>query len=283
MTDFGGALKKLSEHPDYALAVIGVPFDEKSSFLRGAAYGPAAIRRVSTGKCYNPDTELGVDLAEETVLVDLGNVDTSGDMLKTFGEIERKVGEVVAKEAIPVILGGDHSITYPAVKAVAKHYQNLDLLHLDAHTDMYEDLYGDRLSHACPIARILEEGLVKRLVQVGVRSTTPEQKALGEKHRVTTIEARTFPENLKLEFQNPLYISLDLDVFDPAFAPGVSHHEPGGLTSRQVIDLIHNLKAVIVGFDIVELNPLRDFSQITAALAFKLLKEIAGRAIRPRD
>ncbi|MCI4445879.1 MAG: agmatinase [Candidatus Aminicenantes bacterium] len=283
MTDFGGALKKLSEHPDYSLAIIGVPFDEKSSFLRGAASGPEAIRRVSTGKCYNPDTELGVDLSEETVLVDLGDVDTSGDMLKTFGEIEKKVAEVVAREAIPIILGGDHSITYPAVRAVATYYGRLDLLHLDAHSDMYEDLYGDRLSHACPIARILEEGLVKNLVQVGLRSTTPEQRALADKYKVKIIEARNWPEKLSMEFNNPLYISLDLDVFDPAFAPGVSHHEPGGLTSRQVIDLIHNLRAPIVGFDIVELNPTRDFSEITAALAFKLIKEIAGRAIRPGD
>lgn len=281
MTDFGGALKKLSEYPDYTLAIIGVPFDEKSSFLRGAADGPAAIRRVSTGKCYNSDTELGIDLAEETVLVDLGDVDTSGDMLKTFAEVEKKVAEVVRKKAIPIILGGDHSITYPAVRAVASHHQNLDLLHLDAHPDMYEDLYGDRLSHACPMARILEEGLVKNLIQVGIRSMTPEQKALAKNYGVRTIEAREFPEKLSLEFRNPLYISLDLDVFDPAFAPGVSHHEPGGLTSRQVLDLIHNLKATIVGFDIVELNPMRDVSDMTAALAFKLLKEIAGKAIRP--
>jgi len=281
MADFGGALKNLNQNPDFRLAVIGVPFDEKSSYLRGAAAGPAAIRRVSTGKCYNPDTELGVDLAEETVLVDLGDVNTSGDMLKTFFEIEREVSKIVARKAVPIILGGDHSITYPAVKAMAAHFKTLDLLHLDAHPDMYEDLYGDRLSHACPMARILEDGLVKNLVQVGLRSMTPEQKALAEKHGVRTIEAREFPEKLSLEFKNPVYISLDLDVFDPAFAPGISHHEPGGLTSRQVLDLIHNLKATIVGFDIVELNPTRDVSDITAALAFKLLKEIAGKVIKP--
>jgi agmatinase len=281
MTDFGGALKNLKEYPEFKLAIIGVPFDEKSSFLRGAAEGPAAIRRTSTGKCYNHDTELGLDLAEETVLVDLGDVDTSGDMLKTFSGIEKKVSEIVAKKAVPIILGGDHSITYPAVKAMAAHFEKLDLLYLDAHPDMYEDLYGDRLSHACPVARILEDGLVENLTQAGIRSMTPEHKALARKHKVWMIEAREFPEKLVLEFKNPLYISLDLDVFDPAFAPGVSHHEPGGLSSRQVLDLIHNLKARIVGFDLVELNPSRDVSGITAALAFKLIKEIAGRVIKP--
>ncbi|MCR4408770.1 MAG: agmatinase [Candidatus Saccharicenans sp.] len=281
MTDFGGALKNLSEVNKYKLAIVGVPFDEKSSFRRGAAAGPEAIRRVSTGKCYNPDTELGVDLAEETILVDLGDVDTSGDMLKTFAGIEEKVGRVVADGAVPIILGGDHSITYPAVKAVAGKFKSLDLLHFDAHPDMYQDLYGDRLSHACPMARILEDGLVKNLVQVGIRATTPEMEAMARKYRVRTITAREYPEKPRLEFKNPLYISLDLDVFDPAYAPGVSHHEPGGLTSRQVLDLIQNLKARIVAFDLVELNPSRDVSEITASLAFKLIKEIAGKIVRP--
>lgn len=281
MTDFGGALKNLAEVKKYQLAIIGVPFDEKSSYLRGAAAGPEAVRRISTGKCYNPDTELGVDLAEETTLVDLGDVDTSGDMLKTFASIEERVWQVASSGAVPIIIGGDHSISYPALKAVAKKYKKLDLLHLDAHQDLYEDLYGDRLSHACPMARVLEDGLVKNMVQVGVRSMTPEQKALARKYRVKTIEAREFDSGMKLEFKNPLYISLDLDVFDPAFAPGVSHHEPGGLTPRQILDLIHNLKARIVAFDLVELNPSRDVSEITAALAFKLIKEIAGKIVKP--
>ncbi|HAV40897.1 MAG TPA: agmatinase [Acidobacteria bacterium] len=281
MTDFGGALKNRSLHPDFILGIIGVPFDEKSSFIRGAAGGPAAIRRVSTGKTYNPDTELEVDLAEETVLVDLGDVDTSGDVDKTFSGIETAVSEVVQRGAIPIILGGDHSITYPSVKGMASRFEHLDLLHLDAHPDLYDELYGDRLSHACPLARILEDGLVEQLVQVGQRSFTPQQRELAQKQGVRTIEAWNLTDDLVLEFRNPLYISLDLDVFDPAFAPGVAHHEPGGLTPRQVLNLIHRLKAAIVGFDLVELNPGRDVSDITAALAFKLLKEIAGRAIKP--
>jgi len=147
-----------SLHPDFILGIIGVPFDEKSSFIRGAAGGPAAIRRVSTGKTYNPDTELEVDLAEETVLVDLGDVDTSGDVDKTFSGIETAVSEVVQRGAIPIILGGDHSITYPSVKGMASRFEHLDLLHLDAHPDLYDELYGDRLSHACPLARILKMG-----------------------------------------------------------------------------------------------------------------------------
>ena len=117
MSDFGGALKPIDEYPGCGIAILGVPFDEKSSYLRGAAGGPAAIRRASTGKCYNEYTELGVDLATETVLVDLGDVDTSGDMDKTFALTEKAVEGILGKGAVPVILGGDHSITYPVIKA----------------------------------------------------------------------------------------------------------------------------------------------------------------------
>jgi arginase len=281
MTDFGGALKPLAEHPDYRLAVLGVPFDEKSSYLRGAAAGPAAIRNVSTGKCYCPCTELGVDLEEETVMVDLGDVDMSGDPDKTFALTEKAVAGILAKGAVPFVLGGDHSITYPVVKAFARKGGLLDVLHFDAHPDLYEDLYGDRLSHACPFARILEDGLAANIVQVGVRAMTSAQRAKARKHGVRMIEMRDIREPIRLEFANPVYISFDLDALDPAYAPGVSHHEPGGLTTRQAIQVIQDLKAKIVGLDVVELNPTRDVSGITAAAAFKILKEVAGRIVRP--
>lgn len=281
MSDFGGALKPIDEYPDYKIAVLGVPFDEKSSYLRGAAGGPAAIRKASTGKCYNEYTELGVDLATETVLVDRGDVDTSGDMDKTFALTEKAVEEILGKGAVPIVLGGDHSITYPVTKAFARKYRALDILHFDAHPDLYEDLYGDRLSHACPFARILEDGLAANLVQVGVRTWNPDHRKLAAKHGVRMIEMKGLPRALSLEFKNPLYISFDLDALDPAFAPGVSHHEPGGLTTRQAVQIIQSLKASIVGLDVVELNAARDGSGITAAAAFKIIKETAGKIIRP--
>jgi len=281
MSDFGGALKPLNEYPDYKMAILGVPFDEKSSYLRGAAGGPRAIRQASTGKCYNEYTELGVNLAEETVLVDLGDVDTSGDVDKSFALIEKAVAGILDKGAVPVVLGGDHSITYPIIKAFARKHKPLDILHFDAHPDLYEDLYGDRLSHACPFARIMEDGLAQNLVQVGIRAATPDHKAKALKHGVRMIEMKEIHDPLFLKFANPLYISFDLDALDPAFAPGVSHHEPGGLSTRQAIQIIQALKARIVGFDIVELNASRDASGITAAAAFKLFREMAGKTIRP--
>jgi len=281
MSDFGGALKPLGEYPDYKMAILGVPFDEKSSYLRGAAGGPRAIRKASTGKCYNEYTELGVNLAEETVLVDLGDVDTSGDADKSFALTEKAVAGILDKGAVPVVLGGDHSITYPVIKAFARKHKPLDILHFDAHPDLYEDLYGDRLSHACPFARIMEGGLAQNLVQVGIRAATPDHKARALKHGVRMIEMKDIRDPLFLKFANPLYISFDLDALDPAFAPGVSHHEPGGLSTRQAIQIIQALTARIVGFDIVELNAARDLSGITAAAAFKLFREIAGKTIRP--
>jgi agmatinase len=281
MTDFGGAAKPLSEHPDYRLAVLGVPFDEKSSYLRGAAGGPAAIREVSTGKCYCGYTELGVNLEEETVLVDLGDVDVSGDPDKTFALTEKAVAAILARGAAPLVLGGDHSITYPVLKAFAGAHKPLDVLHFDAHPDLYDDLYGDRLSHACPFARVVEDGLAASIVQVGVRAITAEHRAKALKNGVRMVEMKDIQDPLHLRFTNPVYISFDLDALDPAFAPGVSHHEPGGLTTRQALQVIQSLKGRIVGLDIVELNPRRDPSAITAAAAFKILKETAGRIVRP--
>jgi agmatinase len=277
MTDFGGAIK---QSPSYELAIIGVPFDEKSSYLRGAAGGPAAIRASSTGKARNPETELGVDLERDTVMVDLGDVDTLGDVDRTFHGIETAVAAILKKKAGPIILGGDHSITYPIMKAMAKAYRRLDILHFDAHPDLYEDLYGDRLSHACPFARIMEDGLAESLVQIGVRAATASQRANARRHGVRMVEMKDFRDGLTLTFKNPLYISFDLDSLDPAFAPGVSHQEAGGLTTRQAIDVIHRLKARIVGLDVVELNPSRDPSGITASAAVKIVKEVAGMMIK---
>ena len=277
MTDFGGAVRDSSR---YDLAIIGVPFDEKSSYLRGAAGGPSAIRASSTGKARNPVTELGVDLEHDAVLTALGDVDTSGDVDKTFLRIETAVASVFKKKARPIILGGDHSISYPILKAAAAAHRTLDILHFDAHPDLYEDLYGDRLSHACPFARIMEEGLARTLVQVGIRAATSDQRAMAKKHRVRMVEMKDFRDGLTLEFAHPLYISFDLDALDPAFAPGVAHQEAGGLTTRQAIDLIHRLKARIIGLDVVELNPGRDPSGITASAAVKIVKEVAGMMIR---
>jgi len=274
MTYFGGAIKRSET---YDVAVLGVPYDEKSSFLRGPAKGPGAIREAWTEEEQSAWTELGIDLEEELTLVDLGDMDVSGSFAEVSERIESGVFSVLEKEAVPVILGGDHSISYPIVKAVARKFSPLDILHFDAHPDLYEELYGDRYSHACPFTRILEEGLVKNLVQVGIRASVGEHWERAAVHHVRMIEMKDFTDKLELVFDNPLYISFDIDALDPAFAPGVSHRVPGGLSSRQAIAVLHALKAEIVGMDLVEVNPDRDPSGITASAAAKIVVEIAGK------
>jgi agmatinase len=276
MTDFGGAIKKTD---NYEIAILGIPYDEKSSYLKGASLGPKAIREASTSEMINAWTELGVNLEEDINIVDLGDLVLDGSESEIFTYIEEEVFRIINKEVILFLLGGDHSITYPIVKAFSRKYKSLDILHFDAHPDLYDELYGDSLSHACPFARIIEKNLVKNLVQIGIRAKVGEHIEKAKKYNIKMIEMKDFKDNIVLEFKNPLYISFDLDSLDPAFAPGVSHHEPGGLTTRQVIKIIHNLKANIVGMDIVELNPKRDLSGITASAAVKVIMEVMGKIV----
>lgn len=277
MTDFGGAIQQSQK---YDIAILGIPYDEKSCYLKGAAKGPQAIRAASTGRAINPWTEHGVNLEEDAVLVDLGDVDVAGDYEEVASRIEKKVLEILEKAAFPIILGGDHSISFPVVRALARKYKPLDILHFDAHPDLYEELYGDRYSHGCPFARILEEGLAQSLVQVGIRAATGEHRDRAIRYGVRMIEMKDIHENLSLQFSNPLYISFDMDALDPAFAPGVSHHEPGGFSTRQVIRILQDLEAEIIGLDVVEVNPERDASGITASAAVKIVREMAGKIVR---
>ncbi|MEE8480511.1 MAG: arginase family protein, partial [Desulfobacterales bacterium] len=152
-------------------------------------------------------------------------------------------------------------------------------LHFDAHPDLYEELDNDKYSHACPFARIMEKKLIDQLIQVGIRTWTTHQLEQARKYKIVISEMKDFDIRNLPELKNDVYISLDMDVFDPAFAPGVSHHEPGGLTSRQVISIIQNIKSRIIGAEIVEYNPKRDVQGITAALAAKMMKEILSQMV----
>ncbi len=279
MTDFGGSIKRTDE---FDFAIFGIPFDEKSCYMKGASKGPQAIRAASTGEAINAWTESGVNLEEEASIVDLGDLDVTGSFWDVFTKAEERVIEILEKGAVPVVLGGDHSLTYPIVKAFSQKHGSLDILHFDAHPDLYDELYGDRYSHACPFARIIEEGYVANLVQVGIRAATGQHRTLAREHGVRMIEMKNIDQAMALNFANPLYISFDLDALDPAFAPGVSHHEAGGLTTRQAIDILHTLKGNIVGLDVVEVNPDRDPVGITAAAAVKIIMEVIGKIVSSR-
>lgn len=255
------------------ITLQGLLFDDKSSFMRGAATAPPAIRTILNNGAGNFFTENGINLEEHPY-------EDKGDFtIRNYFDIEDITANNLSTGIPLVTLGGDHSITYPVVKAVAKSHAAIDILHFDAHADMYDEFEGDKYSHACPFARIMEEKLAKSLTQVGIRTLNTHQKEQAVKYNVDVREMR----NLKTDdiglFKNPLYISVDMDAFDPACAPGVSHHEPGGLTARQIINIIHQIKSPIIGADIVEYNPQRDNNDITGALAAKLLKEIWGKMI----
>jgi len=148
---------------------------------------------------------------------------------------------------------------------------------------MYDEYDGNRLSHACPFARIMEEGLAARLLQVGIRTMNPHQKKQAERFGVQVFEMRFWKRGMPLPLEGPLYISLDMDVLDPAYAPGISHHEPGGMTTREVLEIVKEIKGPVVGADIVEYNPSRDILDITGMVAAKLLKEISSRILESKE
>jgi len=191
--------------------------------------------------------------------------------------IEAAVAAIVDRGDVPLSLGGDHSVTYPVMRAIARRHPGVTLLQIDAHPDLYEDFEGDRYSHACPFARILEEKLASRLVQVGIRTATKHQREQMQRYGVETIDMRAWANGQRPELSGPLYVTIDLDGLDPAFAPGVSHREPGGLSTREVVSIIQSLPGPIVGADVVELNPSQDVNGVTAMVAAKLVKELLSR------
>jgi agmatinase len=220
---------------------------------------------------------LGVDLGVEGSFADSGDLQLEDE--SAFAEIERAVDTLLGKGEKPVLLGGDHSITYPIVKAFARHYPDLTIIHFDAHPDLYDEFEGNRLSHACPFARIMEAGLAKRLVQVGIRTMNRHQREQAAKFGVEVHEMRSLPAFDKLKASGPVYVTFDMDALDPAFAPGISHREPGGMSVREAIAHLHAIQGTIVGADIVEYNPVQDITGVTAMVAAKILKEILGRMI----
>ena len=261
------------------VALIGFLSDANSSFKRGAAGAPAEIRQALHCGSANLCSERGIDLAEDSRFVDLG-VRQVADETESFLAIESEVVRITGSGALPLVLGGDHAISYPVLRAIHGSHGSVNILHFDAHPDLYHDYEGNPYSHASPFARIMENGLASRLVQLGIRTLNQHQreqiKRFGvESHDMATLDI----DSIGRDFVGPVYISCDIDALDPAFAPGVSHHEPGGLSVRDILGVIQRLPNRIVGADIVEYNPERDINNMTAMVAAKLLKEIAGQML----
>lgn len=256
--------------------LIGIPFDGASSFRRGAAAAPALIRRELASEAGNGVSEALIDLRAPGAVADAGDVAFSpaGD---PTAQITDAITEVLAHEGRPVSLGGDHSITFPIVRAVRTHWPELTILQFDAHPDLYDVFEGDRLSHACPFARIMEGRLANRLVQVGIRAMNAHQRAQADRFGVDVIDMRAWSAGARPVVRGPVYVSVDIDGLDPAFAPGVSHREPGGLSVRDILGVIQKLDGPLVGADVVEYNPSRDVGDLTSHVCAKLVRELASR------
>lgn len=256
--------------------LLGLPYDASSSFLRGAAGAPPLIRAALWSPAGNSWTEGGFDLAGAGGLADAGDLELP-PTAEARSLIEAGIAALLAEGTRPIALGGDHSVTYPILRAIGPAHPELTILHVDAHGDLYDEFQGDRFSHACPFARILEERLARRLVQVGIRTLNDHQRAQAERFGVEGIDMRAWAAGARPKVSGAVYLSVDLDGLDPAHAPGVSHREPGGLSVRELLTLIQGTEGVLVGADVVEYNPQQDLGGMTAAVAAKVVREIAGR------
>ena len=278
------------------VAIVGAPTDDLVSDRPGTRYGPRAIRAASCPP--GPHLEAGVDAFAELRMVDFGDAPViPADPGRSHDAIERTVAQVVAAGAIPIVLGGDHSIAEPDLRACARTHGPLGLVHLDTHTDTGTEVFGVEISHGTPMYRLVETGHVQpdRYVQIGLRGYWPGEAEFGwQRERGITsffmhdvrdrgieeIVART----LEIVGAGPAYLSVDIDVLDPAFAPGTGTPEPGGMTTVELLLAARMLAdgLDLVGAELVEVLPTAVGSaDITALAGERVVREIlTGIALR---
>eukprot|EP00928_Gymnodinium_smaydae_P054331 TRINITY_DN38120_c0_g1_i1.p1 TRINITY_DN38120_c0_g1~~TRINITY_DN38120_c0_g1_i1.p1 ORF type:complete len:388 (-),score=63.87 TRINITY_DN38120_c0_g1_i1:325-1488(-) len=269
------------------VALLGICEDRQSSYLRGPAKAPPLLRKALYSDSANPCAEWMGCNAHDAIAHDFGDLHEP-----THEEIEQAMAAIFEQGHKPLTFGGDHSISFPLLKAVAKLRGNtskpLCVIHFDAHTDLYQSFEGNDFSHACPFTRIMENGLAHKLIQVGLRTITPHHREQMERFDVKAIEMMQYPDR-RVRLQHffsrhvphdaDVYVSFDLDALDPAFAPGVSHHEPGGMSTRQALDCIQRIPGgtSIIGCDVVEYNPERDINGVTSMVGAKIAKELIAK------
>jgi len=280
------------------IVFAGLPDDSQSSYRRGTARAPERIRTAYNGECYNSTTELGVELAGR--VADVGDVAPGATWEETSRRLREFAEEIFRSGKVPFFAGGDHAVTVPVVAALAALGERVHVVQFDAHPDLYPEYEGSRTSHACVAARVLEMPHVASVTQYGIRASTAVQEQTAAQHRgrIFQFPARDLTGELPLPAHiargDAVYITLDLDGFDPAFAPGVSHPVSGGLTARQVINLLHRAVAPaasrpepvgwrLVGMDAVEVNPELDVRDLTAILAGRILHEAMGTVAGDRS
>jgi agmatinase len=266
-----------TENYDEAQAVIyGMPMDWTTSFRPGTRLGPKRIREVSIGlEEYSPYVDRHL---EEVSYFDAGDIPLPfGNPERSVNAIEEYVTKILDDGKMPIGLGGEHLVTWGPVQAVYKKYKDLAVIHLDAHTDLREHYEGEPNSHSTVIRKVVDLIGGKNVYQFGIRSGMREEFQFAKEH--INFHPFTVLEPLKQrlpELQNrPVYVTIDIDVVDPAFAPGTGTAEAGGITSAELLSAVHALKGLnVVGFDLVEVAPVLDPTEQTQILASKVIREV---------
>ncbi len=294
-----------STYDDADVVVVGAPFDGGTSHRPGTRFGPMAIRQA----CYlpvdgsRPHLALRVDALQDIKVVDAGDVEMySGDVETAIHSLEGAVYAVSSAGATPLVLGGDHTIALPDATGVARHYGfgRVSMIHFDAHADTGDITFGSLYGHGQPMRRLIESGALRgdRFLQLGLRGYWPEPATLAwmaeqrmRSYEMTEVVARGLEVCLSEAFSIALddcdgvFLSVDVDVCDPAHAPGTGTPEPGGLTARQLLDAVRRicLELPVVGIDVVEVAPPYDHAEITAYLANRVcLEALSGIAARKK-
>src|SRR5579875_1571188 len=293
-------------YPGADVVIIGAPFDGGTSYRSGARFGPQSIRQTDylPHDGSRPSLALRTDGLQDLRVYDAGDVEMfSGDAARSVRDLQAAVHEVTRNGALPLILGGDHTITWPDAAGVAQHLGagRVSLIHFDAHADTGDTEFGSLIGHGQPMRRLIESGAVRgdRFLQIGLRGYWPPPETLDwmaqqrmRSYEMTEIVARGLDECLTESFGIALdecdgvFLSVDIDVCDPGHAPGTGTPEPGGLTARQLLDAVRRIgyELPVLGVDVVEVSPPYDSADITSFLANRVVLEaLTGMARRRRD
>ena len=280
-------MQKVDSAEGLDFAIAGAPFDTASSFRSGSRFGPNAIRNISAMMKPN-NVIMQVNIMDGLKGGDIGDFNvTPGYIHPTYQAIEEGVANILKENACPIVLGGDHSITLAELRAVAKKYGPVALVHFDSHSDLCDEVFGQKYNHGTPFRRALEENLIdaSHSIQVGMRGSLydPEEHKmaaeLGMKlipaHKVREMGLETLIKTiLERVGDKPCFLTFDIDFVDPAYAPGTGTPEVGGFTSLEALDLVRKIKDLnFVGFDLVEVLPAYDHGEITAYLAANIVFE----------
>ncbi len=272
--DFSKYICAYSDLEDSEFAIFGVPYDATTSYKPGTRFGPDEIRKASWGlETFSP--VLKKDLID-VKLCDLYNIIIEGSYENIVERTLKASKNIMKKDIIPIMMGGEHSITYPVVKAVKDVYGDFVLVHLDAHCDLRDEYLGNKYSHACVIRRCFD--LTEDVYQFGIRSGDKEEWEFAEEYTNISMNLPTKKDidNIK-SLEKPVYITIDIDILDPAYAPGTGTPEPCGYSTKELINslyLFEKLKNNIIGFDVVEVSPHYDVGNITSIAAAKIIREL---------